>query len=67
MRYCKKRSFKDFDEKKFLEEVGKIGWWEVNCCNDVNQAVDIFTRRLTEILDKMAPVRKFQIRTKYAA
>ena len=30
-------------------------------------AVDLFTSKLTEILDKMAPVRKFQVRTKYAA
>ena len=67
IRYCKKRSYKDFDKKQFFEEVGKIAWWEVYSCNDVDQAVDIFTRRLTDILDKMAPVRKFQIRTKYAA
>ena len=66
-RTTKKRSYKDFDEKQFLAEVGKISWWEVYSCNDVDQAVDIFTRRLTDILDKMAPVRKFQIRTKYAA
>ena len=30
-------------------------------------AVDIFTNKLTVILDRMAPVKKFQIRTKYAA
>ena len=30
-------------------------------------AVDIFTRKLTDILDIMAPVKRFQIRTKYAA
>ena len=67
IRYCKKRSYKNFDEKLFLEEVYKISWWEVYSCTDVDQAVDIFTRRLTDILDRMAPVRKFQIRTKYAA
>ena len=66
-RYCKKRSYKNFDEKVFMEEVGKISWWEVYACNDVDIAVEIFTKKLTDILDKMAPVRKFQIRTKYAA
>ena len=45
----------------------KISWWEVYACEDVDTAVDIFTRKLTDILDKMAPVKKFQIRTKYAA
>ena len=34
---------------------------------DVDVAVDIFTNKLTEILDKMAPVKKFQVRTRYAA
>ena len=34
---------------------------------DVDVAVDTFTNKLTEILDKMAPVKKFQVRTKYAA
>ena len=34
---------------------------------NVDIAVDLFTRRLTDILDKMAPVKKFQVRTKYEA
>jgi hypothetical protein len=67
IRYCKKRSYKDFDEAKFLEEVDKISWWEVYACNDVDIAVDIFTKKLTEILDRMAPIKKFQIKRKYAA
>ena len=35
-------------------------------CTDVDNAVHIFTEKLTNILDKMAPVRKFQTRAKYA-
>ena len=45
----------------------KISWWEVYACEDVDTAVNIFTTKLTAILDTMAPVRKFQVRTKYAA
>ena len=67
IRYCKKRSYKNFDEKKFMQEVEKIKWWEVYSCQDIDMAVDIFTRKLTDILDIMAPIRRFQIRTKYAA
>ena len=67
IRYCKKRSYKNFDEKSFLEEVAKIRWWEVHSCMNVDMAVDIFTKKLTDILDRMAPVKKFQVRTKYAA
>ena len=58
IRYCKKRSYKIFDEQKFLEEVEKISWWEVYATQDVDEAVDIFTNKLTNILDKMAPVKK---------
>ena len=65
IRYCKKRSYKNFDQTKFLEEVENITWWEVYSSNDVDIAVDIFTAKLTEILDRMAPIKKFQIKTKY--
>ena len=34
---------------------------------DVDEAVDLFTKKLTNILDKMAPVKQFQVKTKYAA
>ena len=35
-------------------------------CENPNQAAEILTRKLSEILDTMAPVRTIQIRTKYA-
>ena len=63
----KKRSYKYFDEQKFLAEVKKIRWWNVYKCTDVDQAVFIFTKEVTDILDSMAPVKKFQMRSKYAA
>ena len=63
----KKRSYKNFDEQEFREAVRNIKWYDVYSCQDVDLAVDIFTSSLTEILDKMAPVKRFQVRTKYAA
>ena len=50
-----------------MAAVKNIRWYEVYSCQDVDLAVDIFTSKLTDILDKMAPVKKFQVRTKYAA
>ena len=50
-----------------MREVGHISWWDVYACDDVDIAVDVFTSKLTEIIDRMAPVKKFQVRTKYAA
>ena len=34
---------------------------------DVDMYVEIVTKKLADILDKIAPVKKFQIRTKYCA
>ena len=35
-------------------------------CDDVHQATDLLTTKLSTILDVMAPVKTFQVRTKYA-
>jgi hypothetical protein len=67
IRYCKKRLYRNFGENLFLQEVEKISWLDVYACNDVDIAVDIFTKKLTDNLDKMAIVKKFQIWTKYSA
>ena len=48
------------------KELENISWWEAYASEDVDVAVDIFTKKLTDILDRMAPVKKFQVRTKYA-
>ena len=66
-RYVRKRSYKNFDEKAFREAVENISWLDLYSCKDVDLAVDRFTTKLTEILDSMAPVKTFQVRTKYAA
>ena len=66
-RYVKKRSYKNFDESEFREAVKKIQWFELYSCQDADLAVDLFSTKLTEILDTMAPVKTFQVRTKYAA
>ena len=65
-RFILKRSFKNFNPIEFLNEVRKISWWQVYKCEDVNLAVKMFTDALTSILDEMAPIKKFQVRSKYA-
>ena len=64
-RICKKRSYKNFDQTKFLAAVRSIPFWEVYSCQDVNTAVEILTFYLTNILDQMAPIKTIQIRKKY--
>ena len=64
--YVTKRSYKKFNSQKFLEEVRLIKWWDVYKCENVNDAVEIFTKLLCTILDKddMAPMKTFQQRRK---
>ena len=66
--YVCKRSYKKFEESKFLEAVKKIRWWQIYKCDNVDAAVKLFTSILTSILDRpdMAPVRRIQRRRHYA-
>ena len=66
-RVIRKRSYKNFDPALFLNEVRKISWWGVYSeCFDCESAAQILNDKITDILDVMAPIRSFQVRTKYA-
>ena len=66
-RYVKKRSFKNFCPNQFCEAVKQISWYELYMCDSPSKAADILTKELSNILDRLAPVRTIQVRTKYAA
>ena len=65
-RYVRKRSFKNFCAEDFCKEVKQLAWLDLFMCEDVHQATDLLTAKLTTILDVMAPVKTFQVQTKYA-
>ena len=65
-RLIKKRSYKNCDAVQFLAAIRKISWWRIYSCNEINVAVEILTEEITSILDKMAPIKLFQVRTNYA-
>ena len=65
-RLIKKRSYTNVDAVKFLAAIRKISWWRIYSCNEINVAVEILTEEITSILDKMAPIKVFQVRTNYA-
>ena len=65
-RYVKKRSYTNFCPNLFIKAIREISWWELYSCNNPDEAAHIFTRKLSLILDEMAPVRKYQVRRKYA-
>ena len=66
-RYVRKRSFKNFSPDQFCEAVRQVSWYELYMCDSPSKAVDILTKELNIILDKLAPVRTIQVRTKYAS
>ena len=61
-----KRTYKHFDEKKFLSEVSLTDWTDVYSCSDVNDATDLFTQKFRFILNKHAPWTKIQQRKNFA-
>ena len=65
-RYVKKRSFKDFDEAAFKLKISECGLEEILEHTDVEKAAEMLTTKLTDVLDEMAPVKKFQTRNNYA-
>ena len=56
-RYVKKRSYKNFSPNEFLASIQATSWWEVYRCEDTENAVQIFTKKLTDILDQWPPLR----------
>ena len=65
-KYIRKRSYKNFDPEIFRSQVQKISWLDLYLCSDVDNAVDILSEKITNILDVMAPIKAFQVRTKFA-
>ena len=58
------RDKRNFDEKKFKMEVKQIDWSDMYKLTDINLANDFFATKVGDILEKMAPLRKLQIRNK---
>ena len=65
-RYVKKRTFKNFDEDKFKDRIEECRLEDIYSCSNVDIAAELLTNKITHILDDMAPIKRFQTRTKYA-
>ena len=66
-RYVRKRCYKNFCPAQFCEEVKELSWYELYMCDSPGTAADILTKKLSNILDKFAPIRTIQVHTRYAA
>ena len=51
----RKRSYKNFKLDKFLADLGQVNWDVVLCCEDLDLATDMFTRKFRHVLNMHAP------------
>ena len=56
------RNFKNFDESHFKTTVQNIDWEQVNCINDVNDALFKWQTLFNEACDKHAPFKTKHIK-----
>ena len=62
----RKRSYKNFDQEKFLSGLKSVDWTEVYSCQDVDFAALTFIRLFTQVLNQQAPWTIYQQRKRYA-
>ena len=65
-RIIRKRSYKNFEADAFVQAIRNTSWWDVYCCEDVEDAVQKMSSKISVILNSMAPVKSIQVRSKYA-
>ena len=61
----RKRSYKNFDSIKFLEDLSKVSWTHVLSCPDLDLATHIFTTNFKKVLDFHAPYITYQQRKSF--
>ena len=61
-RIIKTRSFKNFNQDLFLEDLGNLDWSRMMTSENVDEAADIFNSNVLEVLDHHAPMVERRIR-----
>ena len=64
-RMVSKRSYKNFDPYVFLNRIRSLPMWQVYSCGDPETAVKVLSKFINDILDDLAPVKRFQVRRQY--
>ena len=65
-RTIRKRSYKTFKTEEFITDMKTVDWTEVYASNDLEEAVDIFTRKFRHVLNCHAPWIIFQHRKRFS-
>ena len=64
-RAIRKRSYKDFKNEEFLQDLRKVDWTEVYNVQDVDSATATFTQKFVDVLSSHAPWIVYQERKHY--
>ena len=64
-KYIRKRCYKYFDSDLFIARVQQLSWLDVYLSEDADEAVGLFTNKITDMLEDMAPMRTIQVRANY--
>ena len=51
------RSYKEFDENMFLDDLFSVPWHVVKSCNDVNTALNLWQNMLCEVVKGRFTIR----------
>ena len=62
----RKRSYKNFDQEKFLTELTNVDWSDVYKMNEVDQATEVFSSKFKLVLNSHAPWIIFQQRKNFS-
>ena len=65
-RTIRKRSYKTFDPEAYISDMSETDFTEVYCSTDVDEAAEILTNKVVDVLDKHAPWIVYQQRKHYA-
>lgn len=58
----KKRSFKDFDQERYVRDISQAKLSDILLVDDPEIALQAFDEKLTKVVDRHAPVKKFTVR-----
>ena len=56
-RIIRKRSYKNFEADVFVQAIRNTSWWDVYCCENLEDAVQKMSSKISVILNSMAPVK----------
>ena len=55
--YITYRSFKNFEENRFLNDLSMVPWEIIECFDTIDDMVSVWTSLFTEVLNKHAPIK----------